>query len=160
MREHSRLSELFKSVVHDRNKDDRFSPSILKNWMRFCEHQHGEQCAAPIRVVTRRYNRERQLILVDTQQQSLVLDMSSSQQRYIALSYLWGGVTALQTTNKNIQELQVAGVLSKENAKLPQTMRDTMVLVSSIGERYLWIDSLCIIQDDVKNKQYTSPKWM
>ena len=32
--------------------------------------------------------------------------------------------------------------------EVPRTIRDAMDLVSAIGERYLWVDSLCLIQDD------------
>lgn len=33
---------------------------------------------------------------------------------------------------------------------LPTTITDSMELVSKIGERYLWVDALCIVQDDEK----------
>ncbi|PVH85045.1 heterokaryon incompatibility, partial [Cadophora sp. DSE1049] len=32
-------------------------------------------------------------------------------------------------------------------AELPKTFRDTVVVTRRLGIRYLWIDSLCIIQD-------------
>jgi len=31
---------------------------------------------------------------------------------------------------------------------LPQTVKDAIDLVSKMGEKYLWVDSICIIQDD------------
>ena len=36
---------------------------------------------------------------------------------------------------------------------LPATIRDAIHFVRRLKERYLWVDSLCIIQDDVENKQ-------
>ena len=33
-------------------------------------------------------------------------------------------------------------------ASIPQTIRDTITLTRKIRERFLWVDALCIIQDD------------
>lgn len=33
------------------------------------------------------------------------------------------------------------------------TVEDAILFVQGIGERFLWIDRLCIIQDDMRNKQ-------
>ena len=32
--------------------------------------------------------------------------------------------------------------------KLPKTFQDTVTVTRGLGERFLWIDSLCIIQED------------
>ena len=39
---------------------------------------------------------------------------------------------------------------------LPQTFRDAMEVAQRLGIRYLWIDSLCIIQDSVEDWQKES----
>ena len=40
---------------------------------------------------------------------------------------------------------------------LPKTYRDALAVVASVGMRYIWIDSLCIIQDDENDwKQQSS----
>jgi hypothetical protein len=36
--------------------------------------------------------------------------------------------------------------------RLPETIQDSMLLTSMIGQKYIWIDRLCIIQDDNKHK--------
>jgi hypothetical protein len=63
---------------------------------------------------------------------------------YIALSHCWGKHQNCITTQKNIAE-RIAGVPWKA---IPQTFREVMQLVLKLGYRYIWIDSLCIIQDD------------
>lgn len=39
-----------------------------------------------------------------------------------------------------------------DDQRLPRTITDAMLLVSRFDERYLWVDSLCIMQDDAENK--------
>lgn len=36
---------------------------------------------------------------------------------------------------------------------MPKTIADTMALALELGEQYLWVDVLCIIQDDNKDKK-------
>lgn len=36
--------------------------------------------------------------------------------------------------------------------KLPAAVQDAIVLVQKFGERYLWVDCLCIVQDDEKTR--------
>lgn len=44
---------------------------------------------------------------------------------------------------------------SKARAEIiPTVIRDAMEVVQSLGERYLWVDSLCIIQDDTDSKNH------
>jgi hypothetical protein len=34
---------------------------------------------------------------------------------------------------------------------LPQTFQDAIVFTRKLGMRFLWIDSLCIVQDDIED---------
>lgn len=76
-----------------------------------------------------------------------------SDQTYIALSYVWGGTNMLQTTNSNLSSLRQPGALKKNWEQLPRIIQDAILFVQLSGKRYLWIDSLCIIQDDETGKQ-------
>ncbi|KAI0479320.1 heterokaryon incompatibility protein-domain-containing protein [Xylariaceae sp. FL0804] len=93
----------------------------------------------------------------DTQLPSRVLDLGAtgdtvrlikggagSLGRYIALSYCWGTACQITTTHDTLESRQ-AGIAMQE---LPQTMLDAIALSRYLSVRYLWIDSLCIIQDD------------
>jgi hypothetical protein len=72
--------------------------------------------------------------------------------RYVALSHCWGRGQNLCTTKATI-ESHKSGI---EISKLPQTFRDAVAVVRGLGLRYLWIDSLCIIQGDVHDWQVES----
>ncbi|RYP05908.1 hypothetical protein DL765_009680 [Monosporascus sp. GIB2] len=62
---------------------------------------------------------------------------------YVALSHCWGGAVALQTTTLSLATFQ-NGIQLKS---FPKTFRDAVVVTRKLHCRYLWIDSLCIIQD-------------
>ncbi|KAH7397035.1 heterokaryon incompatibility protein-domain-containing protein [Phaeosphaeria sp. MPI-PUGE-AT-0046c] len=66
--------------------------------------------------------------------------------RYLALSHCWGSAEKppLRTTSENYQKHQ-SGILFED---LPKTFQDTLKLAQGIGNTYVWIDSLCIIQGD------------
>ncbi|KAK4187139.1 heterokaryon incompatibility protein-domain-containing protein [Podospora australis] len=68
--------------------------------------------------------------------------------RYIALSYCWGGHTPeCQTTNETLNDRKSCIPWSM----LPKTFQDTANLARRLGIRYIWIDSLCIIQGDMED---------
>jgi hypothetical protein len=65
--------------------------------------------------------------------------------RYIALSYVWGGRNFSTLNSNSEQRLMMDGGLDTES--LPNTILDAVSLCRELGERYLWVDSLCIVQD-------------
>jgi Heterokaryon incompatibility protein (HET) len=77
---------------------------------------------------------------------------------YIALSHCWGtptgpgGTIPLKTTLNNLESHQ-KGILLRE---LPKTFRDAVDIARHLGQDYLWIDSLAIIQDSTEDWQSES----
>jgi hypothetical protein len=63
--------------------------------------------------------------------------------RYISLSHSWGGEHPLTTTTATLDQHKAGIPLGS----LPATFRDACHIARRLGIRYLWIDSLCIIQD-------------
>ena len=63
---------------------------------------------------------------------------------YVALSHCWGGKSGLVNTVTSESGL-LQGVQWNE---LPNTFRDAITVVRNIRMEYLWIDSLCIQQDN------------
>ncbi|KAK5103536.1 hypothetical protein LTS08_002952 [Lithohypha guttulata] len=62
---------------------------------------------------------------------------------YLTLSHMWGDAQFLMLLSANIDQLRVA--IPSEG--LSQTHRDALSITRSLGYDYIWIDSLCIIQD-------------
>ena len=63
--------------------------------------------------------------------------------RYACLSHCWGGEQPLKLTKDTAEEL--ANGLSVQS--LPPTFRDAVTVCGWLDIQYLWIDSLCILQD-------------
>ncbi|KAJ4186394.1 hypothetical protein NW755_007689 [Fusarium falciforme] len=75
-------------------------------------------------------------------------DLDPVQTKYLALSHCWGPpetITA-QLNNETYEEY------TKEipAAALPKTFKDAIAVTRKLGYRYIWIDSLCIIQHNVE----------
>ena len=64
--------------------------------------------------------------------------------RYIALSHRWGDQKPLTTTKRTLSQRQNKIAWSE----LPKSFQDAVTITRRLGIQYLWIDSLCIIQDD------------
>ncbi|KAF9692213.1 hypothetical protein EKO04_009960 [Ascochyta lentis] len=68
---------------------------------------------------------------------------------YVALSHVWGvGKGMPKTTTKTIQSYKKAIPW----ASLPRALQEAVVLTRALGIRWLWIDALCLIQDDADSK--------
>lgn len=68
---------------------------------------------------------------------------------YAALSYVWGGPQAFRTLQSNIASHNSQIPLST----LPQTIQDAVFCAHKLGLKYLWVDSLCIIQDSTEDRE-------
>ncbi|KAH0533005.1 hypothetical protein TsFJ059_001628 [Trichoderma semiorbis] len=66
---------------------------------------------------------------------------------YIALSHSWGNTMPIQLIASRLAEF-TSGIAFSD---LPATFRDAAALTLELGVSYLWIDSLCIIQDSASD---------
>lgn len=66
--------------------------------------------------------------------------------KYAALSYCWGPTSSLRLTTTSTTLADRLSSLLWET--LPPTYRDAFIVTRELNLRYIWIDSLCIIQDD------------
>jgi hypothetical protein len=69
--------------------------------------------------------------------------------QYAALSYCWGQTPQLTTTGETLKHSVQEGIKIEE---LPKTLQDALYTTKQLGIPYLWIDSLCIIQDSFEDK--------
>ena len=133
---------------------DSIDFSMVRNWLSMCEDAHGYKCDISTMVGSKvedpatKIPSFRVIDVIDNR-----ITLAPENCKYVALSYVWGLIdpeTILRTLKANVSDLQKPGGLLKPKyyEKMPQTVRDAMEVVRRLELRYLWVDSLCIIQDD------------
>lgn len=71
--------------------------------------------------------------------------------RYITLSYCWGTSSQdqqMRSTASNLKD-HLRGIAISD---LPKTIQDAVTVTRKLGVRFLWVDALCVIQDDFSDK--------
>ena len=72
--------------------------------------------------------------------------------RYYALSYVWGRVEQPSLTEITIDRFITDGGLSDDQSDITRTLKDAMYLCELLGQRCLWVDTLCVKQDSNEDK--------
>lgn len=125
------------------------SISLIRAWIDNCVKSHklckesGTERYIPTRVLSVGKHDDRSVQLVETSH-------SEEFETYLALSHCWGELPLqdkikMTTTTSNLSNrLEYIPLTS-----LPKSFIDAIHITRQLGEAYLWIDSLCIIQDSV-----------
>ncbi|MCJ1455642.1 hypothetical protein MMC28_005997 [Mycoblastus sanguinarius] len=74
--------------------------------------------------------------------------------RYMTLSHCWGGAKILTLTHE-LYEQMLSGF---PMTVLPQSFQDAIEVCRRLDQRYLWIDCLCVIQEDYDDWHREAPK--
>lgn len=111
---------------------------MVRDWKTSCDTEHGATCKA-----SRLTGPQHKVRFIDVQKCCIVSDYLNSD--YMALSYVWGAIGRQILTLENEAELSEPGSLQHE-WMIPRTISDTIQLVRSLGVRYLWVDSLCVME--------------
>jgi hypothetical protein len=127
--------------------------SLIQSWMKDCETTHvgcrgGGDVCLPTRVID-----------VSTTI-PLLTESTGETGRYTTLTYCWG---ISQENPYEDQYLTDSKTLSSRMRgmpldEMPQTFQDAVTTTKILGIKYLWIDALCIIQDDPKDKEKEIPR--
>ncbi|KAF2270472.1 HET-domain-containing protein [Lojkania enalia] len=128
--------------------------ALVKSWLEICDGSHQDLCKIDRGDDFRSMRSKSYFGVVDVHQMCLTSLPTGS--RYVALSYMWGIGRRYTTTLRNIISHQEPGGLEKILLRLPKVIQDAIHLVRSLGERYLWVDSLCIVQDSAKSWELNS----
>ncbi|KAF4333464.1 het domain protein [Fusarium beomiforme] len=120
------------------------SPScvaLAREWLNACSLAEGKHANCTKTTISKLPTR---VISVgsNTESPRLVVTEPNQQAHYAALSHCWGGSTPAMTTLSNLDTYTIS--LPDD---LPQTFADALQVARALDIPYLWIDSLCIVQD-------------
>ena len=79
-----------------------------------------------------------------TQQPHIHISEKHQNSRYVALSHCWGKIPQVKTLEENIEQHKKGIVFER----LSKTFQDALRTTRRLGIEFIWIDSLCIVQDD------------
>ncbi|KAJ4253854.1 hypothetical protein NW762_010249 [Fusarium torreyae] len=125
--------------------DAELEISRISRWLSICMTTHGEECSSSSATFDLAFPGLQVLRLLDVQRDCLVevRDLHP----YLALSYIWGAVPNFRLTKANLERLLVPGAM-RDVFRLPRTIRDAITLAKKLHIQYLWVDALCLIQND------------
>jgi hypothetical protein len=84
---------------------------------------------------------------------SINTETATSLPRYVALSYVWGAVPTARLSSASLSLFARPGGMRRLLSMLPRTILDAITAVQKLGLRYLWVDSLCLVQNDEEDLQ-------
>jgi hypothetical protein len=126
--------------IPELNSDSDTAYCRLEAWLKECTINH-QDCKAPL------LNPELPTRVIDVfayDREVTLFESKGQRGRYIALSHCWGSSSRLMATKESLEDLSKGIAISF----LPKTFRDAINITKRLGVKYLWIDCLCIVQDD------------
>jgi hypothetical protein len=141
--------EITGTLEHDRT-DLEDVLAMGRQWLKTCTETHkacgarseGESTFLPTRLV--------KVIGDGRSAQSISLslrDEISPGTKYLTLSHCWGGADIVKLTEASLKDFQTDIPLSR----LPKNFLDAVHVTTALEYEYIWIDSLCIIQDSAQD---------
>ncbi|KAH8815533.1 heterokaryon incompatibility protein-domain-containing protein [Xylogone sp. PMI_703] len=135
------------------NRNQSRDIQTIASWLNDCQANH-QQCQQimnpklPTRVID---------VGSETVQPFLMISHNEAG-RYLALSHRWGALDSkrnmLITKEENVEQF----CLGIPFDSLPLTYKHSVEVARSLGIQYLWIDSLCIIQDNIHDWEIESAR--
>jgi hypothetical protein len=82
-----------------------------------------------------------------------VVQATDTMREYVALSHVWASVDHFVMKLDNVEQLLTLGAIKTLMSQIPAVVLDAISFTRDLGFRYLWVDMLCICQDDVEEKR-------
>jgi hypothetical protein len=137
------------AICQPRLVGPRFDAEMAREWLEYCQNHHRGPCMSNIEMVTG-------LCLIDCRSRTVVA--ASADAEYVALSYCWGQPSSPRwvqwwTRTASVEDPIVHsdadgdGIVCRLPAEVPAVISDAMLVTTSMGFSYLWVDRYCIDQN-------------
>ncbi|KAK5988256.1 hypothetical protein PT974_12397 [Cladobotryum mycophilum] len=141
-------SSIYENAQLSKSLSFEASAVLAREWLRQCLQRHTK-CTLASQIFPSNHGYPTRLLDVggrgETDLVRLVItaELDKDKPEYLTLSHCWGGANILKLLTKNLNNLKRAIPFSF----LPKTFQDAIIITRQLGFQYLWIDSLCIMQD-------------
>ncbi|KAI0138440.1 heterokaryon incompatibility protein-domain-containing protein, partial [Pestalotiopsis sp. NC0098] len=122
-------------ILHDRALPHALD--LARQWLAACENKHS-CCRQP----SNGFLPDRLLEVTDDSIKLRVKPQKA--EPYVALSHCWGSTKPIVLSMENLSSFQEGFSWTD----LPQTFKEAAQITQNLGFRFIWIDTLCIIQDN------------
>lgn len=159
--------------IHRRPLDERSLSAAnvekIKEWLNECDEEH-EKCQESLlqsNDSTISLHPTRLIDVGDTSRPPKLVETSLFRNygrngeilaRYIAFSYCWGSSGHSSSLLRTTRDSLASRLQSIPINTMPQAFRDAVAICRELQIPFLWIDSLCIIQDDIRDWEIESSK--
>lgn len=123
---------------------------LISTWLKCCEDNHQGDCKTSFR--SRVPHPATKITFYGIDVKGMNLSKLEADSVYCTLSYVWGSTKQFLTTKSSLHHLSQPGGLSRFWDEIPSTIQDAIGLVRDLGLQYLWVDAICIVQDDNETK--------
>ncbi|CAI6342479.1 unnamed protein product [Periconia digitata] len=129
---------------------DHWTPTLWNHWLHTCLSSH-KTCRAPDNT-SQSFTPDR-LVKINSKnngasfQWSIALRKDIGDVPYLSLSHCWGSSGHTSLTTENYTRF----LEPSEASELPKTFQHAIKVCFSLGFQYIWIDSICIIQDSLQD---------
>lgn len=115
--------------------------AVVRHWIAVCDNERNT-CRREFGAGKLPMN----FRLLDVQSESIVDAHVEPYPSFVSLSYIWGADPSHgeTTCRDNLAFLKQPGSLRD----LPRTIKDALEVCKRLGEKYIWVNRLCIVQDD------------
>ena len=116
-------------------------------WIKHCDDHHKDHCGKAHQPWNNIEVESGRLRVYDIQQRCLTnIDWLNT--KYVSLSYVWGNASPPRLMKANENLWIEPGALDAKVRTSPKVIVDAIEVSSKLGIRYIWFDSVCLVQDD------------